>query len=34
MLILSSDYVNNNPSAFRGAYFDFAAIRVYEPTPF
>ncbi|KAF5313916.1 hypothetical protein D9619_013047 [Psilocybe cf. subviscida] len=25
------DYVNNNPGAFKGAYFDFASIRVYEP---
>ena len=24
------DYVNNNPGAFREAYFDFAGIRVYE----
>ncbi|KAJ3572973.1 hypothetical protein NP233_g2732 [Leucocoprinus birnbaumii] len=24
------DYVNNNPSAFSDAYFDFASIRVYE----
>ncbi|KAI5122192.1 hypothetical protein M0805_007089 [Coniferiporia weirii] len=24
------DYVNNNPSAFTDAYFDFAAVRVYE----
>ncbi|KIM37388.1 glycoside hydrolase family 16 protein [Hebeloma cylindrosporum] len=28
------DFVNNNPTAFRGAYFDFAAVRVYEPTYF
>ncbi|TFK51707.1 endo-beta-glucanase [Heliocybe sulcata] len=25
-----TDYVNNNPSAFANAYFDFAGIRVYE----
>ncbi|KAF5341821.1 hypothetical protein D9611_001175 [Ephemerocybe angulata] len=24
------DYVNNNPSSFRDAYFDFAAMRVYQ----
>ncbi|KAJ3534323.1 hypothetical protein NMY22_g6974 [Coprinellus aureogranulatus] len=24
------DYVNNNPGAFRNAYFDFAAVRVYK----
>ncbi|KAF8193714.1 laminarinase [Pholiota molesta] len=24
------DYVNNNPSAFTNAYFDFAAVRVYQ----
>ncbi|KAJ3521955.1 hypothetical protein NMY22_g12090 [Coprinellus aureogranulatus] len=24
------DYVNNNPEAFRDAYFDFAALRVYQ----
>ncbi|KAF5344996.1 hypothetical protein D9756_011303 [Leucocoprinus leucothites] len=24
------DFVNNNPSAFSGAYFDFASIRVYQ----
>lgn len=28
------DYVNNNPSAFREAYFDFAALRIYSPTWF
>ncbi|KAF8970936.1 glycoside hydrolase family 16 protein [Flammula alnicola] len=25
------DFVNNNPASFAGAYFDIAAIRVYEP---
>lgn len=28
------DYVNNNPAAFTGAYFDIGSIRVYEPPPF
>ncbi|KAF4622601.1 hypothetical protein D9613_009002 [Agrocybe pediades] len=25
------DYVNNNPTAFADAYFDFAAMRIYQP---
>ena len=25
-----SDYVNNNPADFANAYWDFAAVRVYE----
>ncbi|KAH9475563.1 putative glycosidase C21B10.07 [Psilocybe cubensis] len=28
------DYVNNNPAAFSNAYFDFASVRIYQPTPF
>ncbi|PPQ78780.1 hypothetical protein CVT25_010653 [Psilocybe cyanescens] len=28
------DFVNNNPNAFSDAYFDFASIRIYQPTPF
>lgn len=28
--MLHTDYVNNNPAAFRDAYFDFAGIRVYQ----
>ena len=26
----STDFVNNNPGAFADAYFDFAALRVYQ----
>jgi hypothetical protein len=29
-LFLPTDYVNNNPLAFANAYFDFAALRVYQ----
>jgi len=29
-----TDYVNNNPAAFIDAYFDFAAARIYQPSPF
>ncbi|KAF8901352.1 glycoside hydrolase family 16 protein [Gymnopilus junonius] len=29
-----TDYVNDNPSAFVNAYFDFAAVRIYQPSPF
>jgi hypothetical protein len=31
ILIFKKDFVNNNPEAFRDAYFDFAGIRVYTP---
>ena len=26
------DYVNYNPSAFQDAYWDFAAVRIYQPS--
>jgi len=26
-----ADYVNNNPAAFSGAYFDFASLHIYTP---
>jgi len=29
-VIFSIDYVNNNPSAFSGAYFEFASLNVYQ----
>lgn len=29
---LNLDHVNNNPSSFKNAMFDFAAIRIYMPT--
>lgn len=30
ILVRSLDYVNNNPAAFKNAYFDFAGLRVYQ----
>jgi hypothetical protein len=29
---LNLDHVNNDPSSFKNAMFDFAAIRIYTPT--
>ena len=30
MTYFMTDYVNNNPSAFANAYWDIAAVRVYQ----
>ena len=34
LVLWTADFVNNNPTAFAQAYFDFAAIRVYQKGPY